>query len=85
MCVYRYTCITLQGLCQCAWHYLFIILAYLHNQKLTDADGIPLDICDDFRKCITMIQEINSIEFISVKKEFTLTPTNYPDDHVGGN
>ena len=54
-------------------------------QKLTDADGIPLDICDDFRKCITMIQEINSIEFISVKKEFTLTPTNYPDDHVGGN
>ena len=34
-------------------------------KKLTDADGIPLDICDDFRKCITMIQEINSIEFIS--------------------
>ena len=54
-------------------------------KKLTDADGIPLDICDDFRKCFTMIQEINSIEFISVKKEFTLTPTNYPDDHVGGN
>ena len=54
-------------------------------KKLTDADGIPLDICDDFRKCITMIQEINSIEFISVKKEFTLTPTNYPYDHVGGN
>ena len=54
-------------------------------KKLTDADGIPLDICDDFRKCITMIQEINSIEFISVKKEFTLTPTIYPDDHVGGN
>ena len=54
-------------------------------KKLTDADGIPLDICDDFRKCITMIQEINSIEFISVKKEFKLTPTNYTDDHVGGN
>tara|TARA_A100001011_G_scaffold260303_1_gene268823 strand:- start:1766 stop:1972 length:207 start_codon:yes stop_codon:yes gene_type:complete len=54
-------------------------------KRLTDADGIPLDICDDFRKCITMIQEINSIEFISVKREFTLAPTNYPDDHVGGN
>ena len=32
--------------------------------KLTKADGIPLDICDDFRQCITMVQEINSIEFI---------------------
>ena len=54
-------------------------------KKLTDADGIPLDICDDFRMCITMIQDINAIEFISVKKEFRLTPDDYTSDHVGGN
>ena len=46
-------------------------------KKLTDADGIPLDICDDFRKCIAMVQEINSIEFISIKKEFKLIPEDF--------
>ena len=33
--------------------------------KLTKADGIPLDICDDLRKCIEMVQEINSIELVT--------------------
>tara|TARA_R100001443_G_scaffold107443_1_gene117317 strand:+ start:123 stop:350 length:228 start_codon:yes stop_codon:yes gene_type:complete len=61
-------------------------------KKLTEADGIPLDICDDFRRCIAMVQEINSIEFITVKKEFKLIPEEFVDktitgydDHVGGN
>ena len=61
-------------------------------KRLTDADGIPLDICDDFRKCIAMVQEINSIEFITIKKEFKLIPEDFTDrrvtgydDHVGGN
>ena len=63
-------------------------------KRLTEADGIPLDICDDFRKCIAMVQEINSIEFVSVKREFKLIPeafvekkiTGYDsnDQHVGG-
>ena len=51
--------------------------------KLTKADGIPLDICDDLRKCIEMVQEINSIELVSVRKEFEINvDTNL---HVGGN
>ena len=53
-------------------------------KKLTDADGIPLDICDDFRKCIAMVQEINSIEFISIKKEFKLIPEDFGDLKVTG-
>jgi len=64
-------------------------------KRLTEADGIPLDICDDFRKCIAMVQEINSIEFITIKKEFKLIPEDFADkkitgydsndQHVGGN
>ena len=64
-------------------------------KRLTEADCIPLDICDDFRKCIAMVQEINSIEFISVKREFKLIPEDFVekkitgydsnDQHVGGN
>ena len=64
-------------------------------KRLTEADGIPLDICDDFRKCIAMVQEINSIEFVSVKREFKLIPEDFVekkitrydnnDQHVGGN
>tara|TARA_R100001163_G_C4892381_1_gene84762 strand:+ start:212 stop:463 length:252 start_codon:yes stop_codon:yes gene_type:complete len=41
-------------------------------KKLNDADGIPLDICDDFRKCIAMVQDINAIGFIKVSKELEL-------------
>ena len=52
--------------------------------KLTKADGIPLDICDDFRQCITMVQEINSIEFISNKREFKLIPEDYYDKKITG-
>ena len=63
-------------------------------KKLTEPDGIPLDICDDFRRCITMVQEINCIEFVSIKKEFKLVPDDFDkkvtgydsnDHHVGGN
>ena len=64
-------------------------------KRLTEADGIPLDICDDFRRCIAMVQEINSIEFVSVKREFKLIPEDFVekkitgydsnDQHVGGN
>ena len=64
-------------------------------KRLTEADGIPLDICDDFRKCIAMVQEINSIEFVSVKRAFKLIPADFADKkitgydsndhHVGGN
>ena len=40
--------------------------------KLVQADGIPHDICDDFRVCIAMIQNINRIEFITVTREFSI-------------
>ena len=40
--------------------------------KLVKADGIPHDICDDFRVCIAMIQNINTIEFITVTREFSI-------------
>ena len=40
--------------------------------KLVQAEGIPHDICDDFRVCIAMIQDINRIEFITVKREFSI-------------
>tara|TARA_R100001082_G_C4310692_1_gene136612 strand:- start:193 stop:447 length:255 start_codon:yes stop_codon:yes gene_type:complete len=41
-------------------------------KKFNDADGIPLDICDDFRCCIAMIQNINRVEFITVRREFSI-------------
>ena len=40
--------------------------------KLVEADGIPLNICDDFRVLITMVQRINQIEFITVNREFNI-------------
>ena len=40
--------------------------------KLVQAEGIPYDICDDFRVCIAMIQNINTIEFITVTREFSI-------------
>ena len=40
--------------------------------KLVQAEGIPYDICDDFRVCISMIQNINTIEFITVTREFSI-------------
>jgi len=40
--------------------------------KLVQAEGIPHDICDDFRVCIAMIQDINRIEFITIKREFSI-------------
>ena len=40
--------------------------------KLVKADGIPHDICDDFRVCIAMIQDINRFEFITVRREFSI-------------
>ena len=40
--------------------------------KLVQADGIPHDICDDFRVCIAMIQDINRVEFITVRREFSI-------------
>tara|TARA_E500000318_G_C3458277_1_gene171578 strand:+ start:250 stop:501 length:252 start_codon:yes stop_codon:yes gene_type:complete len=40
--------------------------------KLVQADGIPYDICDDFRVCIAMIQDINRIEFVTIKREFSM-------------
>ena len=40
--------------------------------KLVEADGIPLNICDDFRVLITMVQKINQIEFITVNREFNI-------------
>ena len=40
--------------------------------KLVQAEGIPHDICDDFRVCIAMVQDINRIEFITVKREFSI-------------
>ena len=41
-------------------------------KKFNDADGIPLDICDDFRMCIAMVQNINKIEFITAHREFSI-------------
>ena len=40
--------------------------------KIVTADGIPLNICDDFRVLIAMVQDINRIEFITVRKEFNI-------------
>ena len=40
--------------------------------KLVEADGIPLNICDDFRVLITMVQRINQIEFVTVNREFNI-------------
>ena len=40
--------------------------------KLVEADGIPLNICDDFRVLITMVQRINQIEFITVNRQFNI-------------
>ena len=40
--------------------------------KLVEADGIPLNICDDFRVLITIVQRINQIEFITVNREFNI-------------
>ena len=40
--------------------------------KLVEAEGIPLNICDDFRVLITMVQRINQIEFITVNREFNI-------------
>ena len=40
--------------------------------KLVEADGIPLNICDDFRVLIAMVQRINQIEFITVNREFNI-------------
>ena len=40
--------------------------------KLVQAEGIPHDICDDFRVCIAMIQDINRFEFITVRREFSI-------------
>ena len=40
--------------------------------KIVTADGIPLNICDDFRVLIAMVQDINRIEFITVRKEFSM-------------
>ena len=41
-------------------------------KKFNDADGIPQDICDDFRCCIAMVQNINRVEFITVRREFSI-------------
>ena len=40
--------------------------------KLVEAEGIPLNICDDFRVLIAMVQRINQIEFITVNREFNI-------------
>ena len=40
--------------------------------KLVEAEGIPPNICDDFRVLITMVQRINQIEFITVNREFNI-------------
>lgn len=40
--------------------------------KIVTADGIPLNICDDFRVLIAMVQDINRIEFITVRREFSI-------------
>ena len=40
--------------------------------KLVEAEGIPLNICDDFRVLITMVQRINQIEFVTVNREFNI-------------
>jgi len=40
--------------------------------KLVKAEGIPHDICDDFRVCIAMIQDINRFDFITVRREFSI-------------
>jgi hypothetical protein len=41
-------------------------------KKFNDAKGIPLDICDDFRTCIAMVQNMNKIEFITVQREYSI-------------
>ena len=40
--------------------------------KFIEHDGIPLDICDDLRCCIAMIQNMNKIDFITVTREFSI-------------
>ena len=47
-------------------------------KRLTEADGIPLDICDDFRKW-----EFKLIPEDFVEKKITGYDNN--DQHVGGN
>jgi uncharacterized protein YabE (DUF348 family) len=44
--------------------------------KLVEAEGIPLNICDDFRVLIAMVQRINQIEFITVNREFSIDKKN---------
>ena len=40
--------------------------------KFIEHNGIPLDICDDLRCCIAMIQNMNKIDFITVTREFSI-------------
>ncbi len=40
--------------------------------KFIEHNGIPLDICDDLRCCIAMIQNMNKIDFITVSREFSI-------------
>ena len=42
------------------------------HTKFIEHNGIPLDICDDLRCCIAMIQNMNKIDFITVTREFSI-------------
>ena len=44
--------------------------------KFIEHDGIPLDICDDLRCCIAMIQNMNKIDFITVRREISIDKTD---------